>query len=89
MTQRVARVDDLPSWRTLTVAIQWWPWNNGSAFSLVIWWDSYLRVLDRYAMVKTTCKSFFLWQPKHQLSVIIELCTCGHLCMGYFSARSV
>ena len=87
MTQRVARVDDLASWRTLTVAIQWWPWNNGSAFSLVGFiFGSTWSVCYGENDVQ---KFFFLWQPKHQLSVIMELCTCGHLCMGYFSARSV
>jgi len=84
MTQRVARVDDLGGLPRLLL-------NDGlgTMDQHSVWWDSYLGVLDRYAMVKTTCKSFFLWQPKHQLSVIMELCTCGHLCMGYFSARSV
>jgi len=48
----------------------------------IVWPDSYLGLLDRYAMVKMMCN--FLWQPKHQLSVITELCTC----MG-FSARFV
>lgn len=50
-----------------------------------VWRDSYLVVPDRYAMVKMMCNSFFLWQPKHQLSVITELCTCGRQCMGFFA----
>jgi len=69
MTQRVARVDDLGGLPRLLL-------NDGlgTMDQHSVWWDSYLGVLDRYAMVKMTCKSFSSCGSRNISSLLSRSC---------------